>query len=185
MITIIPARGGSRRIPRKNIKAFHGKPIIAYSIDLGIATSEEVYVSTDDPVIAGVAEEYGAKVIQRPSALARDEIGTQEVVGAAVRDLGYNGTVCCLYATSPLLSLGALKRGLRAHQQDPLCTCRYSADKKGQPTGGFYIAESDFFFFQLDPYTYGLPWPAFDIDINTPEDWKRAEKLYEERHANK
>lgn len=183
MLTIIPARSGSRRIPSKNIKYFHGKPIIAYSIELAKQVSDEVYVSTDGPEIVRVASKYGANIHHRPPELARDEIGTQEVVGAALRDLGVDGHTCvmALYATSPLLTLDEIRLGRLRYSLSSSGRCHYSADKDGQPTGGFYIADAYFFMDGMDPYEYGEPVETGDIDINTPEDWERAERLYEER----
>lgn len=185
MLTIIPARGGSRRIPYKNIKDFHGKPIIAYSIELGRQTSTEVYVTTDDHEIAMVATVCGAKVLQRPPELARDEIGTQEVVGHALEEIGFDGfgEIMVLYATAPLLSKDDVVQAYFAYANGPRMSCRYSATPNGDDTGGFYIAKGEFFKRRLNPHAYGLPWPTADIDINTPEDWERAEKLYEERYG--
>ena len=182
MIVIIPARGGSRRIPRKNIKAFLGKPIIAYSIELAKQVSNRVIVTTDDPVIRKVAEEFGAETVERPPELARDEIGTQEVVDHTLKNLGVQGLsdVCALYATAPLLTPEDIRRAWLAHSRDPDMTCRYSTNPYGDPSGGFYIAWADFFDARLDPYQHGFAWPTADIDINDEGDWKMAEKLYEE-----
>jgi pseudaminic acid cytidylyltransferase len=81
-VAVIPARGGSVRIPRKNIREFHGKPIMAYSI-LAAERSrlfDHIFVSTDSVDVARVAERYGASVIARPAALGADDVGTQEVI---------------------------------------------------------------------------------------------------------
>lgn len=89
-VAVIPARGGSKRIPRKNIKPFHGKPLIAYSIEAALKSGlfEQVIVSTDDEEIAQIAQEYGAKVpFLRPKELADDYCGTQEVVSHALSEL--------------------------------------------------------------------------------------------------
>jgi CMP-N-acetylneuraminic acid synthetase len=184
VITIIPARGGSRRIPKKNIKLFHGKPIIAYSIELAKQVSEQVIVDTDDPVIASIAEDYGADTRIRPRELARDEIGTQEVVGAALRDLAVdcNTDVMVLYATSPLLTEKNLRDGYWV-LQNVETGCVYSMDEDGNPSGGFYIGYGHIFADAADPYEHGVGMITNDIDINTPEDWERAEKLYEERYG--
>jgi len=180
VICVIPARGGSQRIFFKNIRLFHGKPIIAYSIELGLYNCYSTIVSTDSKDIAAVAREYGAQVHERPPALARDEIGTQEVARGVIEDLALTGTICVLYATSPLLTNANISRAEKAHFNDPAFTFRYSADYMGETTGGFCIGQHNMF--HLEPYAYGLPWPTEDIDINTPEDWSRAEKLYEEIH---
>jgi pseudaminic acid cytidylyltransferase len=109
-IAIIPARGGSKRIPKKNIKLFLGKPIISYSIETAISSNlfDRIIVSTDDDDIASIAIEYGAEVpFIRPKELAGDILGTHEVIGHAVSWLEDNGMsidyACCLYATAPLI----------------------------------------------------------------------------------
>ena len=82
-VCIIPARGGSSRVPRKNIKLFHGKPILSYSIELAKKSklSNDIYVSTEDGEIASIANEYGARVIPLPQKMTdAPEVGTQEVM---------------------------------------------------------------------------------------------------------
>lgn len=110
-IAIIPARGGSKRIPRKNIKFFCGKPLIAYSIETAINSQlfERIIVSTDDQEIAEVAIQYGAEVpFIRPSELADDFTGTGDVVEHAIKTLQSQGQkydyLCTIYATAPLLN---------------------------------------------------------------------------------
>ena len=110
IVAIIPARGGSKGIPRKNIKTFCGKPLISYIIDsaLNVKDIERVVISTEDSEIATIAERYGAEIIERPSELAKDEVPTLPVLQHAVRYLeekeGYiPDAVVLLYATSPLL----------------------------------------------------------------------------------
>lgn len=114
-VAIIPARGGSKRIPRKNIKPFHGKPIIAYSIEAAIYSGlfEKVIVSTDDEEIASVALSYGAEVpFIRPAELSDDFTGTGAVVSHAIQWLKEAGFtpeyVCTLYPTAPLLQVDSL-----------------------------------------------------------------------------
>ena len=109
-VAIIPARGGSKRIPRKNIRPFLGKPMIGYAIQAAIASDcfERIIVSTEDAEIATVAEEQGAEVpFTRPAELADDHTGTGAVIKHAIKWLIDNGAepayVCCIYATSPLL----------------------------------------------------------------------------------
>jgi pseudaminic acid cytidylyltransferase len=109
-ICVIPARGGSKRIPRKNIKNFNGKPIIAYSIEAAIESNcfSHVIVSTDDNEIAEIAKKYGADVpFFRPDELSNDFIGTVPVVNHAIDWMNshFNGieNVCCLYATAPFI----------------------------------------------------------------------------------
>lgn len=117
-IAVIPARGGSKRIPRKNIKLFHGKPIIAYSIKCALQSGcfDRVIVSTDDHEIADVARQYGAEVpFMRPAELADDYTGTLDVIAHAIEsldDLDIEDTlVCCIYPTAPLLEPQDLRHG--------------------------------------------------------------------------
>lgn len=109
-IAIITARGGSKRIPRKNIKEFLGKPIIAYSIETALKTSlfSEVMVSTDDEEIAEIAQKYGAKVPFMRSAKNSDDYATTRDVLCEVisqyKTIGKNFEyVCCIYPTAPLI----------------------------------------------------------------------------------
>ncbi len=118
-ICIIPARGGSKRIPRKNIKDFCGKPIIAYPIDAALKSGlfDGVVVSTDDEEIAQVAMQYGAKVpFMRPKELSDDFTGTTPVIIHALDELKKQGKVyeyaCCIYATSPFVTTDNIKMGL-------------------------------------------------------------------------
>ena len=108
-IAVIPARGGSKRIPRKNIRLFNGKPMIAHAI---ISLQEanlfqNIYVSTDDEEIARISEYYGAAVpFFRPKLLSGDITGTTEVIGDFLQTLDVESSkvVCCAYATNPFLS---------------------------------------------------------------------------------
>jgi N-acylneuraminate cytidylyltransferase len=87
-IAIIPARGGSKRIPRKNIKNFHGKPLIAYSIEAALNSNlfDRVIVSTDDNEIANIALKYGAEVpFIRPKNISDDYATTLDVINHAVK----------------------------------------------------------------------------------------------------
>jgi pseudaminic acid cytidylyltransferase len=118
-LAIIPARGGSKRIPRKNIKDFLGKPIIAYSIEAALNSElfDEVMVSTDDNEIAEVALKYGAKVPFFRSIKNSDDFSTtidviKEVISEYKQSINAdfeNG--CCIYPTSPLLKIDHLKNG--------------------------------------------------------------------------
>ncbi len=118
-VAVIPARGGSKRIPRKNIRDFAGKPIIAYSIECALRSNlfERVIVSTDDEEIAMVAGELGAEVpFLRPKELADDHTGTTDVVAHSVEYLLGQGenlsAVCCIYPTAPFIRPEDLKKGL-------------------------------------------------------------------------
>lgn len=120
-IAVIPARGGSKRIPRKNIKPFCGKPMIAWSIEAAKASGlfGRIIVSTDDAEIAAVAKEWGAEVpFVRPEALSNDHAGTTPVVAHATQwALDQKiavSAVCCIYATAPFVQTEDLKRGWEA-----------------------------------------------------------------------
>ena len=112
-IAIIPARGGSKRIPKKNIKDFLGKPLIAYSIETAKRSQlfDKIVVSTDDEEIADVAKKYGAEVLQRPKELADDFTGTGVVTQHALTVYNDYEFVCTIYATAPFLQVKYLKEG--------------------------------------------------------------------------
>jgi len=118
-VAIIPARGGSKRIPRKNIREFAGKPMIAYSIECARQSRifDRIIVSTDDDEIAQVARKFGAEVpYLRPKEISDDYTGTTEVIAHAIAWLRETGdqpsVVCCIYATAPFISQKDLKQGL-------------------------------------------------------------------------
>tara|TARA_B100001057_G_scaffold500351_1_gene614927 strand:- start:1716 stop:2402 length:687 start_codon:yes stop_codon:yes gene_type:complete len=119
-IAIIPARGGSRRIPKKNVKNFLGKPIIAYSIELAINCGlfDKVIVSTDSKEISKIAIKYGAQIpFLRPKELADDFTGTHEVIGHAIKSLEKNNYkidyACCIYPTAPLIKKNDIIKGFK------------------------------------------------------------------------
>lgn len=116
-LAIIPARGGSKRIPRKNIKPFFDQPMLAYSIEVALDSGlfEKVIVSTDDLEIAEVAKAYGALVpFIRPSDLADDMTATVPVIKHAISEMKKQGSIfditCCIYATAPFIQVDTLKR---------------------------------------------------------------------------
>jgi pseudaminic acid cytidylyltransferase len=120
-IAVIPARGGSKRIPRKNIRAFCGKPIIAYSIAAALETGlfDQIVVSTDDDEIASVARTSGAATpFMRPKEIADDFTGTNAVVKHAVSwfaERSHDVThACCIYATAPLIQPRYITEGYEA-----------------------------------------------------------------------
>lgn len=109
-LCIIPARGGSKRIPRKNVKPFLGKPMLAYSIEAALKSGlfDEVMVSTDDEEIAEVARQYGAKVpFMRSAETANDFATTADVLKEVLNKYREQGkefeNMCCFYATAPLV----------------------------------------------------------------------------------
>jgi len=114
-VAIITARGGSKRIPLKNIKPFQGKPIIAYSIEAAISSGvfDEVMVSTDDPRIANVAKENGAVVPFMRSKDTSDDLSTTaDVLSEVIKNYNDNGKkfmyACCMYPTAPFITKGKL-----------------------------------------------------------------------------
>jgi len=128
VLAIIPARGGSKRIPRKNIKPFLGKPIINYSIELALSSGlfTEAMVSTDDAEIAEIAQKAGAKVpFLRSKKNADDFAGTEDVI---IEVLNHYKEVlstefdygCCIYPTAPLASTKALKAGFEKLKHAPV-----------------------------------------------------------------
>lgn len=124
-VAVIPARGGSKRIPRKNINEFCGKPMIAWSIEAAqnSACFDRIVVSTDNPQVADVAKRLGAEVpFTRPDALADDFTPLVPVIAHATEflqrehdDIQY---VCCIYATAPFLQADYLLRGHEAIQSE-------------------------------------------------------------------
>ena len=120
IVAIIPARGGSKRIPRKNLKSFHGKPIIAYAIKAAIKSRcfDKIIVSTDDEEIAQVAREWGADVpFIRPDNISDDYATTVEVIQHSIEWFKCKGhilsSICCIYPTAPFLQSDDIDRGLK------------------------------------------------------------------------
>lgn len=118
-LAVIPARGGSKRIPRKNIKLFGGQPMIGWSIAAAKESGlfDRIIVSTDDPEISAVARQLGAESpFTRPANLADDHTGTTPVIAHAIAWQNDNGDkvdeVCCIYATAPFIMVDDLQRGL-------------------------------------------------------------------------
>ncbi|MCK5050741.1 MAG: pseudaminic acid cytidylyltransferase [Candidatus Cloacimonetes bacterium] len=220
-IAIIPARGGSKRIPRKNIKDFLGKPIIAYSIQAALDSRlfNKVIVSTDDEEIAEISRKYGASIpFIRPNELADDFTGTSDVVEHAVRWFEEKGQnydyVCTIYATAPLLDRNYLIEGFeqlknsnakyafaatsipfpiqrtfkitknhRCEMFWPESFSKRSQDLEEayQDAGMFYWEKIKFIsneiYFGKDSIPIILP-KYLVQDIDTMEDWERAEILY-------
>ncbi len=217
-VAIIPARGGSKRIPRKNIKDFFEKPLIAYSIEVALASKlfDKVIVSTDDEEIASIAKAYGAEVpFLRPKELSDDFTGTEEVVDYTLAQLedSYN-FVCIIYATAPLLQEKYLIEGFeklknatainafsatsmpfpiqRTFKLNEAGRCEMftpehymtrsqDLEEAYQDAGQFYWQkigfESKEIMFGKDSIPIILPRHLVQ-DIDTLEDWKRAEVMY-------
>lgn len=124
-IAIITARGGSKRIPRKNIKNFCGKPILQYSIEaaLGSQMFDEVMVSTDDREIAEIAKECGANIpFFRSDKTSGDYASTEDVLVEVINEYKKNGkefdTYCCIYPTAPFLTGGILREAVRKFETE-------------------------------------------------------------------
>lgn len=222
-VAVIPARGGSKRIPRKNIRAFHGKPIIAWSIEAArnARCFDRIIVSTDDGEISEVAKNYGAEVpFVRPLDLADDYSGTTAVISHATQWMIDNSwavnAVCCIYATAPFIDVSDLVEGekqlldgdwaytfsateypssiYRAFREHPdggiemLYPDRFSDRSQDLPlvlhdAGQFYWGRTDAWIKRkllFDRHSRPLRIPRWRVhDIDTEEDWVRAELLFE------
>lgn len=228
IIAVIPARGGSKRIPRKNIRLFSGKPIMAWSIELALESKlfDQVVVSTDDDEIAKIALNYGAHVpFLRPQELSDDYAGTNDVIKHAVLWLQQQGEeigdVCCLYPTSPFLRTDVLVQSykqFKASNKDYVFSAtRYAfpveralylnergeiqalfSDKINERSqdlnevyhdaGQFYWGKSKAFIeeknlFSKNADLYILPHYLVQ-DIDTEDDWIRAEMMFQALNDN-
>ncbi|WP_432218960.1 pseudaminic acid cytidylyltransferase [Pseudomonas kribbensis] len=218
-VAIIPARGGSKRIPRKNLKPFDGVPMIARSIRTALDSGlfDQVVVSTDDEEIAELAQAHGAQVpFLRPAELADDFTGTAAVIVHALQQLPHFDYACCVYATAPLLQARFLRQGLELLEQHPDKSFAFSVTDFGFPVqraltldgqgaltalypefrntrsqdlpaafqdaGQFYWGRSEAWLrgeVLYSPASLPVILPRHLVqDIDTAEDWKRAEYLY-------
>ncbi|RON92361.1 pseudaminic acid cytidylyltransferase [Pseudomonas fluorescens] len=218
-VAIIPARGGSKRIPRKNLLPFDGVPMIVRSIRTALDSGlfEQVVVSTDDAEIADVARAHGAQApFLRPADLADDFTGTAAVIVHALQQLPAFDYACCVYATAPLLQARYLHQGLELLEQHPdrsfafsVCSFGFpvqralTLDGQGaltalypefrntrsqdlpeafQDAGQFYWGRSEAWLrgeVLYSPASLPVILPRHLVqDIDTLEDWKRAEYLY-------
>jgi N-acylneuraminate cytidylyltransferase len=218
-VAIIPARGGSKRIPRKNLLPFDGVPMIVRSIRTALESGlfDQVVVSTDDAEIADVARTQGAQVpFLRPAELADDFTGTAAVIVHALQQLPAFDYACCVYATAPLLQAHYLRQGIELLEQHPdksfafsVCSFGFpvqralTLDGQGalkalypefrhtrsqdlpeafQDAGQFYWGRSEAWLrgeAVHSPASLPVVLPRHLVqDIDTPEDWKRAEYLY-------
>ena len=221
-LAIIPARGGSKRIPRKNIKPFCGKPMIAWSIEAARDSGcfDRVIVSTDDAEIAQVARTCGADVpFMRPAELSDDHTGTIAVIAHAIEWLRQHddapGEVCCLYATAPFVQAADLRRGLDllrqsgadyafsvtsyafpiqrairigAAQRVEMFHPEHFATRSQELQEAWHDA-GQFYWGKAEAWMAGKPILSADAvpvilprhrvqDIDTPEDWLRAELMF-------
>lgn len=222
-IAIIPARGGSKRIPRKNIRPFCGKPMIARSIEAALESGvfNAVVVSTDDEEIASVAETYGAQVpFRRPAELSTDHASTMPVIAHAIGWWEENRApiefACCIYATAPFLCSEFLREGFQILKEKSDAEFAFSVTSYAFPifravrlgdddhvemfwpenemkrsqdlpeawhdAGQFYWGRKDAFLSKqgfFTPKSLAVRLPRHLVqDIDTHEDWERAEKMY-------
>ena len=184
---IIPARGASKRIPRKNLRNFFGKPIIAHSIETAKASGlfTTVYVSTDDAETMEVAQKYGASILKRPAHLAEDHVGTPEVMQhhASEMVLARASFMCCVYPCAPLMTVEDLHTGLTELKNYGADFAFGFADDPLRDTGTFYWGKSSAFlsgasWFGPDTIMVPIP-PERACDINDESDFLRAQLLYE------
>jgi len=187
---IIPARGGSRRIPGKNIRPFFGRPIIEYSIETAARSGlfdHGIWVSTDEPSIAKVAWDAGAKVHPRQKALAEDDVGTQDVARSVARELWpvagemRPDMICVIYPCAPLMQTADLHRGLQALIDNP-APYAYATGPDLVDAGQWYFAVTGALLHGVDlhhPATVRVVIPRERVcDVNTIADWQQAELLY-------
>ena len=221
-LCVIPARGGSKRIPNKNARPFHGKPMICWSIEAALKSEcfEQVIVSTDSDEIASIASSAGASVpFRRPAELSDDYAPTIAVVNHAVEMvkgrevLQSELPVCCLYATAPFVVSDDLKAGLEklsgndfvipvttyAHpiqravkvnesgflemfDSEAYAVRSQDLEEAWHDCGQFYWGSAEAWARGVSPYTArsaALPIPRWRVqDIDTEEDWERAERLF-------
>lgn len=221
-LAVIPARGGSKRIPRKNIRGFCGKPILAYSIAAARESGlfDRVMVSTDDMEIAEVARAHGAEIpFLRPAELADDFTGTNAVVKQAIAwhlEQGFAVKhACCLYATAPFVTAEDLRAayqglaesgkayvfsvarypypiqralrllpegGVEMFEPQHRSTRSQDLEPAYHDAGQFYWGTAQAFLDDLPtfaPHSLAYVLPAYRVqDIDTEEDWRRAEWLY-------
>lgn len=187
-ICLIPARGGSRRIPLKNIKPFFGKPIILYSIEAAIATGlfSKIIISTDDDEIAKVCRDAFPQVtiLSRSADMCRDEVGTWMVTLDAVNilDLDDDDKVCTLYATSPMVDPSDIKVGCMFLETLDLAHAISVGYPPLQDAGQFYWSQVEAMRNGIDYFTVATGLVRISknrvCDINTQDDWDRAEEMY-------
>jgi N-acylneuraminate cytidylyltransferase len=221
-LAVIPARGGSKRIPRKNIRPFAGRPIIAYSIQAAIESGlfDRIIVSTDDAEIAAVARAWRAETpFVRPASLADDHTPVSAVVKHAIRWAIDDGIAvshaCCIYAAAPFVQAADLRRAFEMMRANGngyalsitsypfpiLRAIRFTTAgmiepifpqhilTRSQDLEDAYHDAGQFFWGTAEAFLGDVPvFSAASVpvvlsshvvqDIDTPEDWRRAELLY-------
>lgn len=174
------------RIPRKNIRDFYGRPIIAYSIETAIAAKlfDRIVVSTDDEEIAEVARRYGAEALQRPDGYA--DAGTQDVAGVVIEQLSDEKSIprhaCVIYATCPMLNAGDLQAGWQA-MNDRYPTFAFAVGAEPLRDAGMFYWGDGWAFRAgvplIGPRSAMVRIPEARVcDINLESDWLRAERMY-------
>lgn len=188
IIAIIPARGGSKRIPRKNIYPFLGKPLIQWSIEACQKSKyiSDIYVSTEDAEIKEVSQKLGAKVIDRPPELAEDNVWTQEVLKQAVKFLEEKGIefdiVARVYA-SPFVKAEKIDEAIEKLINKGRWEV-FSVNQEGLEDAVIHIYKKECIFQQALSVYEGVVFTDY-LDINTMEDLKKAEEILKEKMKQK
>lgn len=184
-VAIIPARGGSQRIPRKNIRDFKGKPMMQWPIEAAKASClfDAVIVSTDDPEIAELARRLDCEVHLRP--LDDGAVGTQVLAGRVLSWFQQATEACVIYPCSPMLHADDLRIAHGCWQMAARSRYAMSILPDNTDAGCFYFGSAGAFLdgVPLEGNSMRLPVdPNRFIDINTPEDWARAESMFNAPH---
>ena len=222
-VAVIPARGGSKRIPRKNIRSFCGKPIISYSISCALRSElfDEVIVSTDDDEIATIARNFGATVDElRPENISDDRTGVLAVVAHELLKLEEQGVkpfaACLIYATAPMIRDNDLIESFKVFEAGDIDFVFSAAEFSSPifrsftilPDGRAQMFKPEYYhsnsqdlpraYHDAAQFCWGRPEAILDPDavvfsersipyvlpanlvndIDTPDDWQRAEWLY-------
>ncbi|MCY4303325.1 MAG: pseudaminic acid cytidylyltransferase [Aestuariivita sp.] len=189
-VAVIPARGGSKRIPRKNIRMFANQPIIAWSISTAKESGcfERIVVSTDDREIARIAKEQGAEVpFLRSKSLSSDFVGIAEVMAHAVKSLklSCSTAVCCIFATAPLLASKDLEEGLNRLLESgstfviPITTFSYPIDRALSylPNGKISMRDSEMYKFRSQDLSEAWH-DAGQFYWALAQDWKENAQIF-------
>ena len=222
VVAVIPARGGSKRIPHKNIKLFCGKPMMAYSIEAAknAGIFSRIIVSTDSKEVASIAKDFGAEIpFMRPVELADDFAGTDAVILHALKRLMEDGEkidyICCIYATAPFVKAEYILKGYNILCDNKATSC-FSVttypfpifrslkinsqgwlemfwpehrETRSQDLPEAYYDAGQFYWADVKKYLKEKQFYSKDAvpvilprylvqDIDTPEDWETAEKMF-------